>query len=80
MVHGLKEMTDAGIRAVLLDEFFSIIISSTYVEMPDTSGELRRTEGDNIFDQGSRAPVAITILVCNPERKNQRCESVTAIR
>ena len=31
-----------------------------------TSGELRREEGDGIFDQGSRTPIAITILVRKP--------------
>ncbi|MGN0029309.1 MAG: DEAD/DEAH box helicase family protein, partial [Marinilabiliaceae bacterium] len=31
-----------------------------------TSGEMRRTEGDNIFDQGSRTPIAITVLVRRP--------------
>lgn len=31
-----------------------------------TSGELRRTEGDNIFELGSRTPIAITVLVRRP--------------
>ena len=30
-------------------------------------------EGDNIFDQGSRAPVAITILVRNPGATHRDC-------
>ena len=32
-----------------------------------TQGEIRRKEKDNVFGQGSRAPIAITILVKNPE-------------
>lgn len=31
-----------------------------------TSGEQRRREGDGLFDQGSRTPIAITILVRRP--------------
>ena len=38
-----------------------------------TSGELRRAEGDNVFGQGSRAPVAITILVRNPNADYESC-------
>lgn len=33
-----------------------------------TSGEQRRKEKDNVFGQGSRTPVAITIMVKRPER------------
>ena len=32
-----------------------------------------RSEGDNVFGQGSRAPVAITILVRNPEAAHGGC-------
>ena len=38
-----------------------------------TSGELRRSEGDNVFGLGSRAPAAITILVKNPNAAQDRC-------
>ena len=38
-----------------------------------TSGELRRAEGDNVFGQGSRAPVAISILVKNPDAPHKGC-------
>ena len=34
-----------------------------------TSGELSRKEGGKIFGSGSRAPIAITILVKKPEEK-----------
>jgi predicted helicase len=32
-----------------------------------TSGELRRKEGGNVFGEGTRTPIAITILVKNPK-------------
>ena len=38
-----------------------------------TSGDRRRSEGDNAFGQGSRAPVAITILVRNPGEEHHGC-------
>ena len=63
---------DAGVRACLAEEF-----SSTYVlnlrGNARTSGERRRSEGDNVFGQGSRAPVAITILVKNPNAAHEGC-------
>ena len=39
-----------------------------------TSGERRRTEGGNVFGGGSRAPVAITILVKNPNATHEGCK------
>ena len=36
-----------------------------------TQGDLRRSEGGNIFDSGSRAPVAIILLV--KTTKNKKC-------
>ena len=36
-------------------------------------GERRRQEGDNIFGSGSKASVAITILVRNPEKRDEGC-------
>ena len=38
-----------------------------------TQGERSRREGGKIFGQGSRAPVAITILVRNPDPKHDGC-------
>ena len=58
---------DAGIRACLAEEFSSIYVLHLRGNAR-TSGELRRAEGDNVFGLGSRAPVAITILVKNPNR------------
>ena len=57
--------TDAGVRACLAEEFSSVYVLNLRGNAR-TSGELRRAEGDNAFGQGSRAPVAITILVRNP--------------
>ena len=39
-----------------------------------TSGERRRTEGGNVFGGGSRAPVAISILVKNPNATHEGCK------
>ena len=56
---------DSGVRACLAEEFTSIYVLNLRGNAR-TSGELRRKEGDNVFGQGSRAPVAITVLVRNP--------------
>ena len=38
-----------------------------------TQGERSRQEGGKVFGQGSRAPVAITILVRNPDAAHKGC-------
>ena len=63
---------DSGIRACLAEEFTSIRVLNLRGNAR-TSGELRRTEGDNVFGQGSRAPVAITLLVRNPDASHDGC-------
>ena len=63
---------DAGIRACLAEEFSSVYVLHLRGNAR-TSGELRRSEGDNVFGQGSRAPVAITILVKNPNAAPNNC-------
>ena len=63
---------DSGIRACLAAEFSSIHVVNLRGNAR-TSGELRRAEGDNAFDQGSRAPVAITVLVRNPNASLEGC-------
>ena len=63
---------DSGVRACLKEEFSSIHVLNLRGNAR-TSGELRRTEGDNAFGQGSRAPVAITILVRNPNAAHEGC-------
>ena len=63
---------DSGVRACLAEEFSSIYVMNLRGNAR-TSGEKRRAEGDNIFGQGSRAPVAITILVRNPNATHSGC-------
>ncbi|TCG02055.1 damage-inducible protein [Paraburkholderia strydomiana] len=54
-----------GMRRCLVDEFSSIYVFHLRGNAR-TSGELRRREKDNVFGMGSRAPVAVSILVKNP--------------
>ena len=63
---------DAGVRGCLAEEFDLIHVLNLRGNAR-TSGERRRSEGDNVFGQGSRAPVAITMLVKNPERADEDC-------
>lgn len=56
---------DAGIRACLAEEFSSVYVLNLRGNQR-TQGERSRQEGGKVFGQGSRAPVAITILVRNP--------------
>jgi len=62
--------TADGLRQCLREEFSSIHVFHLRGNAR-TSGEPRRKEGHNIFDQGSRAPIAISILVKNPEAVTQ---------
>ena len=63
---------DSGVRACLAEEFSSVYVL-TLRGNARTSGELRRAEGDNVFGYGSRAPVAITVLVRNPNAEHDGC-------
>ncbi len=63
---------DSGVRACLAEEFSTVYVLNLRGNAR-TSGELRRAEGDNAFGQGSRAPVAITILVRNPDSTHEGC-------
>ena len=65
--------SDAGIRACLAQEFSSIHVLNLRGNAY-TSGERRRTEGGNVFGSGSRAPVAIMILVKNPNATHAGCK------
>ena len=51
-----------GFRKCLLEEFNSVYCFNLRGNAR-TSGEVRRKEGGNVFESGSRTPVAITILV-----------------
>ncbi len=57
-----------GLRKCLVQEFSSIYIFHLRGNQR-TSGELSRQEGGKIFGGGSRAPIAIAILVKNPKAK-----------
>jgi len=54
-----------GLRKCLADEFASIYVFHLRGNAR-TSGERRRKERDNVFGLGSRTPVAITLLIKNP--------------
>ncbi|QEE09454.1 N-6 DNA methylase [Bartonella kosoyi] len=54
-----------GLRKCLVEEFSSLYIFHLRGNQR-TSGELSRKEGGKIFGSGSRAPIAISILVKNP--------------
>ena len=55
----------AGIRASIAREFDEVWCLDLRANQR-TQGETRRREGGNIFGMGSRAPVAVTILVRSP--------------
>jgi len=55
-----------GLRKCLADEFSSLYVFHLRGNQR-TSGELSRKEGGKIFGSGSRSPIAITVLVRNPE-------------
>lgn len=57
-----------GFRNTIEKEFTSIYIFNLRGNQR-TSGELSRKEGGKIFGSGSRTPIAITLLVKNPESK-----------
>ena len=63
---------DAGIRACLEREFSSIYVLHLRGNQR-TQGEQSKREGGKVFGSGSRAPVAITILVKNPNAAHNGC-------
>ena len=54
-----------GMRRCLVDEFSSLYVFHLRGDQR-TSGELSRREGGKIFGSGSRAPIAISVLVRKP--------------
>lgn len=60
-----------GFRKCLEKEFSSIYVFDLRGNQR-TSGELSRKEGGKIFGSGSRTPIAITLLVKNPEHKTKK--------
>ncbi len=59
-----------GLRKCLVEEFSSLYIFHLRGNQR-TSGELSRKEGGKIFGSGSRAPIAISILVKNPNAQQR---------
>ncbi|MBR3722844.1 MAG: DEAD/DEAH box helicase [Selenomonadaceae bacterium] len=60
-----------GMRKCLENEFSSIYVFNLRGNQR-TQGEMSRREGGKIFGSGSRTPAAITILVKNPNAKNEK--------
>ena len=58
-----------GFRKCLTEEFSHVYVFNLRGNQR-TSGELSRREGGKIFGSGSRAPIAITVLVKLPSHKN----------
>lgn len=66
---GFIESTSSdGMRLCIAEEFSSIYIFHLRGNQR-TSGELSRREGGKIFGSGSRAPIAISLMVKNPKAK-----------
>lgn len=59
-----------GLRKCLMDEFSSIYVFNLRGNAR-TSGEQRRMEKGNVFGEGTRTPVAITLLIKNPGHKGK---------
>lgn len=66
----LDANTADGLRKCLVDEFSSLYVFHLRGNQR-TSGELSRKEGGKIFGSGSRAPIAITLFVKNPNSDKQ---------
>ncbi len=62
----LEANTADGLRQCLADEFSNIYVFHLRGNAR-TSGELRRKEKDNVFGMGTRTPIAISLLVKNPQ-------------
>ena len=60
-----------GFRKHLENEFSTIYVFNLRGNQR-TSGELSRKEGGKIFGSGSRTPIAITLLVKNPDAKSKK--------
>lgn len=59
-----------GLRKCLVDEFTSVYVFNLRGNAR-TSGEQRRMEKGNVFGEGTRTPVAISLMVKNPVKKGK---------
>jgi predicted helicase len=66
----LDANTADGLRQCLAEEFSDLYVFHLRGNAR-TSGEQRRKEKDNVFGGGSRAPIAISLLVKNPGAKHR---------
>ncbi|AHI27615.1 DNA helicase restriction enzyme Type III R subunit (plasmid) [Komagataeibacter xylinus E25] len=66
----LDANTANGLRQCLAEEFSSIHVFHLRGNQR-TSGETSRKEGGKIFNAGSRAPIAISLMVKNPNAQEQ---------
>jgi predicted helicase len=64
----LDANTADGLRQCLAEEFSSIYVFHLRGDQR-TSGERSRKEGGKVFGSGSRAPIAISLLVKNPDAR-----------
>lgn len=62
--------TSDGLRKSLMEDFDEVWVFNLRGNQR-TTGELSRKEGGKIFDSGSRATVAITFLVKDPQREGE---------
>jgi predicted helicase len=68
----IESNSASGVRKCLAEEFSNVYVFHLRGNQR-TSGELSRREGGKIFGGGSRAPIAISLLVKNPRsRENGR--------
>ena len=63
----------SGFRKTIEKEFSSIYVFNLRGNQR-TSGEISRKEGGKIFGGGSRTPIAITLLVKNPNEKREKAK------
>lgn len=66
----IEANTADGLRKCLVEEFSSIYVFHLRGNQR-TAGELSRKEGGKVFGSGSRAPIAITLLIKNPDARHQ---------
>lgn len=63
----------SGFRKTIEKEFSSIYVFNLRGNAR-TSGEQRKKEKGNIFGEGTKTPIAITLLVKNPNEKKEKAE------
>lgn len=67
----VEAKTTDGLRRCLAEEFSSLYVFHLRGNQRNTVGELSKKEGGKVFGSGSRAPVAISLLVKNPSSKER---------